>query len=87
MPLNLGRPVRFAPRAPRYATDTQSCVLLADDREIIVTIKNFTHRGFMAIASEPIGDAAELGISIPGYGIVRADVRWIDGMEFGGAFT
>ncbi|TPG07508.1 hypothetical protein [Sphingomonas oligophenolica] len=61
-------------------------MLLADDREILVIIKNFTPRGFMAIASEPIGVPSEIGISIPDYGIVRADVRWIDGAEFGGSF-
>lgn len=87
MPLQLSRPARFPARAPRQATNTLSCVLLADHREIPVIIKNFTERGFMAIARDPIGAEFELGISIPDYGIVRAKVRWIDGAHFGGSFN
>lgn len=87
MPLQLSRSARFLARAPRQATDTLSCVLLADHREIPVIIKNFTAQGFMAIARDPIETESELGISIPDYGIVRAKVRWIDGAHFGGSFN
>jgi hypothetical protein len=61
-------------------------VLLPDDREIEVHVRNISHDGFMAEASESLCEGTCFGIEIPGRGIVRAEVRWVEGKAFGAHF-
>lgn len=59
-------------------------MLLPDDREIFIQIRNMSKGGFMAITDQKLSIGTWLGVHIPGRGIVRAEVRWFeDGM--GGA--
>jgi hypothetical protein len=77
---------RFRPRSPRIAARLPATVLLPDDREIQVHIRNISPGGFMAVSSEAIAEGTCFGIEIPGRGIVRAEVYWADGEAFGASF-
>ena len=86
MPLNLKRLAKFAPRPPRKSVDVETNVLLPDDREVMVTLTNISARGFTAISDTEIVPATKIGISLPGFGIKRAEVCWASESEFGGRF-
>ena len=86
MGLTLKRQARFAARAPRDARSIRVALLLPDDREIFVHIRNMSNGGFMAIADEQLSVGTWLGAEIPGRGIVRAQVRWYDGGMLGAQF-
>ena len=84
--LSLKRAARFAPRKPRIAALITTAVLLADDREVPIHIRNISSGGFMAVSAEGLTEGARFGVSIPGRGIVRAEVRWADDEMFGARF-
>jgi hypothetical protein len=90
--LSLKREPRFKARMPRVATTIRSNALLPDDREITLTIRNVSAEGFMALAPGALRDSASLregtcfGVAVPGRGIVRAQVRWVEGDAFGARF-
>ena len=86
MGLTLKRHARFAARAPRGARSTRAALLLPDDREIFVYIRNMSNGGFMAIANEELTVGTWLGADIPGRGIVRAQVRWFESGMLGAQF-
>ncbi|MEA3004049.1 MAG: hypothetical protein QOH81_2837 [Sphingomonadales bacterium] len=86
MPISLKREPRFASRSPRIAARLPTVVLLPDDREIRVHIRNISPGGFMAVSSVQIPEGTCFGIEIPGRGIVRAEVCWTDGEAFGASF-
>lgn len=86
MKLNLKRAPRFRPRRPRHATSITTALLMPDDREIVIIVRNMSGGGFMAMAGEELAAGTWLGIDLPGRGIRRAQVRWFaDGM-FGARF-
>jgi hypothetical protein len=86
MKLTLKRPPRFKPRTPRIAAFFSTAVLLPDDREIRVEIRNVSSEGFMARTSESVPEGTRFGVEMPGRGIVRAQVRWCEGDGFGARF-
>ncbi len=86
MPLNLKRIAKFPPRAPRKAVELDTNMLLPDDREVTVRLTNISARGFTAISKTAIAPATRLGITLPGFGIKRAEVCWVSAGEFGGRF-
>jgi hypothetical protein len=91
MMLNLKREPRFKARMPRVATAIRSNALLPDDREITLTIRNVSAEGFMALAPDALRRASLregtwFGVAVPGRGIVRAQVRWVEGDGFGARF-
>ncbi|MDQ4086764.1 MAG: PilZ domain-containing protein [Pseudomonadota bacterium] len=86
MKLSLKREPRYSPRKPRSATFIATVILLPDDREIGVEVKNISTDGFMAHTGEELLPETRFGISIPGRGIVRAEIRWADGTAFGARF-
>jgi len=86
MPLGLKAKPRFLPRDPRIASRLPTMLLMPDDREIHVHIRNMSPGGFMATSSAPISEGTSFGIEIPGRGIVRAKVCWTDAEAFGASF-
>jgi hypothetical protein len=86
MALSLKRPPRYQPRKPRMAAFITTAVLLPDDREIRVYVRNISSDGFMAQALEAPAEGTRFGIELPGRGIVRAEVRWANGDAFGARF-
>ena len=84
--LSLKRPPRFRPRKPRIATSITTAVLLPDDREVTVAIRNISSDGFMAFTEEALVEGTRFGIEIPGRGIVRAETRWFEAGSFGARF-
>ena len=79
--LSLKREPRFNPRPPRAAAAVTSALLLPDDREVSVLIRNISNGGFMGLTNAPLRDGLWLGVDIPGHGIRRAQIRWFsDGM-------
>lgn len=87
MPLSLNRPSRFSPRAPRRAVRRTAALWLSDDRCVPITITNLSRAGFSAMADENLPPATnEFGVELPGLGIVRAELRWVEGREFGSQF-
>ncbi|HEY0414099.1 MAG TPA: PilZ domain-containing protein [Allosphingosinicella sp.] len=88
MALSVKREPRFKARRPRAATFITTAVLLPDDREIRVDVRNISPEGFMAVTNvDDLAIGTQFGISIPGRGIVRAEVRWSDGGAFGARFS
>jgi hypothetical protein len=86
MPLSLKAKPRFLPRDPRIAARLPSMLLLPDDREIQVHIRNLSPGGFMAESSVPMAQGTWFGIEISGRGIIRARVCWTDADAFGASF-
>lgn len=86
MKLGLKREPKYRPRQPRLATLVTTAVLLPDDREIVVEMKNVSTDGFMAATSEQLAPDTWFGIAIPGRGIVRAQIRWSEDRIFGARF-
>jgi hypothetical protein len=84
--LNLNREPRFKPRKPRLAAFITTAILLPDDREVRVDVRNISADGFMALADAELAPGCRFGIDIPGRGIVRGEVRWSDGDAFGARF-
>ena len=86
MKLDLKRKPQFAPRRPRKATFITTAMLLPDDREVFINIRNISPAGFMAVSDSHLPEGTRFGVGIPGRGILRAEVRWsIDDM-FGAQF-
>jgi hypothetical protein len=81
--LSLKRQSRYAPRGPRIAVDLGTSLVLADDRVVPVTIHNLSSNGFMAKCRGKVPENAWLGVELPGCGILRARVRWIEDGEIG----
>ncbi|MFL6859042.1 MAG: PilZ domain-containing protein [Allosphingosinicella sp.] len=86
MPLNLNREPKFKARKPRLAAFITTAILLPDDREVRVDVRNISTDGFMAIADAELPAGCRFGVDIPGRGIVRGEVRWADGEVFGARF-
>jgi hypothetical protein len=86
MKLNLKREPRFTPRRPRLAAAFTTMLLLPDDREVNVLIRNISRDGFMAQSRAKLTEGTPFGVELPGRGIVRAEIRWCDGEEFGAHF-
>jgi hypothetical protein len=85
--LSLKRAPRFQPRRPRYAANLSADLLLPDGREVVLRIRNLSDEGFMGEAAAGIEPDTWLGVSFPGFGILRAQVRWADGHYIGGWFA
>jgi hypothetical protein len=86
MKLSLKLPARFAPREPRAAVAIEATLLLPDDSEAPISIKNISADGFMGEASAQIAADAWIGVALPGCGIMPALVRWNTGDELGAQF-
>jgi hypothetical protein len=86
MNLSLKRQPRFNARRPRMATLITTAILLPDDREITVAVRNISTEGFMACTDQIVPEGTCFGIDFPGRGIVRAEVRWSEGDAFGARF-
>lgn len=87
MPLDLKRPPRFAPRAPRRAVRLRAVAWLADDRHLPISVINVSQDGFTATACSAMPEVmSHFGIELPGIGITRAQVRWADDVQFGSQF-
>lgn len=86
MALLLKRAPRFPPREPRAAVDVYSLLLLPDDRVVTVAIRNISAWGFMASGPVDLQPDTWLGVTIPGCGIVRAQIRWSEAGAFGAQF-
>jgi hypothetical protein len=84
--LSLKRIGRFDPRQPRLAVQLAGSLLLSDDREIPVSVENVSARGFMGKCSAELHADTWLGVDFPGFGIVRACVRWSEDGELGCRF-
>ena len=81
MSLSLKRKPRYRPRLPRFATSVTTAILLPDDREIPIAIRNMSTGGFMAVTDAHVQVEMWLGVELPGRGIRRAQIRWFqDGM-------
>jgi len=87
MPLSLNRAARFPPRIPRKAVRIESCLLLPDDREVAVSVRNISAEGFMGECRFDLEPETTFGLSIPDYGIVRAVVRWSGDGTLGAQFV
>lgn len=85
--LSLKRPPRYGPRKPRMAAFITTAILLPDDREIHVSVRNISPDGFMAVSTQALAEGTCFGIEMPGRGIVRAEVRWTEGGAFGARFV
>ena len=59
---------------------------MPDDSEVTAEVTNISRSGFTAYAERPISPSISLGVALPGHGIHRADVRWVQGLEFGARF-
>lgn len=77
---------RFEARQPRLAVQVTGSLLLPDDREITVRIENLSPRGLMGKCSTNLPVDTWLGVDFPGFGIVRACIRWSEKGEFGCRF-
>ncbi len=86
MKLSLKREARYNPRSPRTVISIPSALLLPDDREIFIHIRNMSVGGFMAVTDEELAAGTWLGVNIPGRGIVRAEVRWFEDGMLGAKF-
>jgi len=61
-------------------------LLLPDDRELPVRLRNISSAGFMGESIRDLRAGMSLGIEIPAYGIVRATVRWSEDGKLGAYF-
>lgn len=86
MALALKRPARFAPRDYRQGVTFAAALILADDRIVDIEVRNLSARGFMGRCDTALIPGGWVGVDLPGYGIVRALVRWYDDGEFGCQF-
>ena len=86
MSLVLKRPPRFPPRAPRTAVNIETEILLPDDRILPFSVVNLSELGFAGYCTSPVSPGTCMGISLPGYGIARAVVRWAEDGELGCRF-
>lgn len=87
MPLDLKRPPRFAPRAPRRAVRLRAVAWLAEDGYLPISVTNISQYGFTATACSTFPEVmSHFGIELPGIGITRAQVRWADELQFGCRF-
>jgi hypothetical protein len=86
MKLDLKRKPQFAARRPRKATFITTAILLPDDREVFVDIRNISPSGFMALSDSPLSEGTRFGVAVPGRGIIRAEVRWAMDDMFGAQF-
>ena len=87
MPLDLKRPPRFAPRAPRRAVKLRAVAWLADDRHLPITVTNISQDGFTANSCSAMPEVmSQFGIELADIGIRRAQVRWADDVQFGSRF-
>ena len=86
MSLVLNRPPRFPPRAPRTAVNIETEILLPDDRILPFSVVNLSELGFAGYCTSPVSPGTCMGISLPGYGIARAVVRWAEDGELGCRF-
>lgn len=77
---------KFRPREPRKSVRLGTQILLADDREVTIMVTNISRAGFTARFDEALEAGTCLGISLPGCGIRRAEVRWSEEREFGARF-
>jgi len=87
MSLSLKRTARFPPRKPRKAVRIESSLLLPDDREVEIHVRNISAEGFMGECGCELEPETTLGLSIPDYGIVRATVRWSGDGTLGARFA
>lgn len=76
MGLTLNRAPRYAPRPPRVAISFEASLFLSDNRELPVLIKNISDHGFMAEVPVELEPGTCLGLALPGYAVVRFEVRW-----------
>lgn len=83
---NLKIAPKYPPREPRRLSCATASLLLPDDRELPIELGNVSAKGFMARSQVPIPANISLGLNIPGFGIIRAEVRWSEGYELGGSF-
>ena len=86
MKLDLKRKPHFAPRRPRKSAFITTAMLLPDDREVFINIRNISSSGFMAVSACHLAEGTRFGVGIPGRGIVRAEVRWSIDEMFGAQF-
>jgi hypothetical protein len=84
--LSLKRIGRFNARQPRLAVQLTGSLLLSDDREIPIKVKNLSPDGFMGKCSAELSANTWLGVDFPSFGIVRACVRWSEDGEVGCRF-
>jgi DNA-binding response OmpR family regulator len=73
-------------RSTRSSVSIRSELYLPDDREVECHIRDISETGFMGEARIALAPGTSLGISIPEFGIVRAQIRWCDGERLGGRF-
>ncbi len=73
-------------RRARAPVSIPSNLLLPDDRELDCLVRDLSEEGFMAHLSDHIEPGTWLGLSLPNYGIVRAQIRWCKGGRIGGLF-
>jgi hypothetical protein len=86
MPLSLKLKARFAPRSPRLSVTIDSSVLLPDERVAPIVIKNISPGGFMGETEAIAEPGSDVGVVIPGCGIVPARVQWSDDGVIGAQF-
>lgn len=86
MALALKRPPKFDARRPRTAVWMPTVLLLPDNRELPVRLRNISSAGFMGESVRDLRSGMSLGVEIPAYGIVRATVRWSAEGRLGATF-
>lgn len=86
MSLSLNRVPKFDARSPRTAVWMPTVLLLPDDRELPVEVRNVSSEGFMGRALHDLRSGTSLGLEIPNFGIVRATIRWSDDGKLGAFF-
>lgn len=87
MSLSLKRTPRYPPREPRRAISIPSSLLLPDDREVPIIVRNISAEGFMGECGARLEPETSLGLMIPGYGIFHATIRWTEDRALGAEFS
>jgi len=70
-------------RAPRWECDFDVVIVDEIGRDLIGRVANISEGGFMAECEEKVRLHEILKVTLPGRGLVRAEVRWAAGRRFG----
>ena len=73
----------YSHRAPRWTCDFDAVITDESGRDLACRIGNISEGGFMADCEEEIAADSVIQATLPGRGLVRAEIRWTIGTRFG----
>ena len=73
----------YSLREPRDACDLEALVTDEGGRELLCRIANLSESGFMGECAEKVAADTLISLTLPGRGLVQAEIRWTIGPRFG----